>query len=82
MSRENPTLDDFGINLKELMIELQRETMGKLIAAEKENKRFKDGLTEIFHFADTHCEGAGEPEFSWFGWIASRATAALQQIPK
>ena len=47
-----------------------------------ENKRLKDGLTEIFHFADTHCEGTGEPEFSWFGWIASRASAALQRIPK
>ena len=48
----------------------------------RENKRLKDGLTEIFHFADTHCEGTGEPEFSWFGWIASRASAALQRIPK
>jgi hypothetical protein len=30
-----PSLEDFGFNTKELLLDLSRETMGKLIAAEK-----------------------------------------------
>jgi predicted HAD superfamily Cof-like phosphohydrolase len=36
MTTKNPTLEDFGFDSKELMIEVHRETMGKLIKAEAE----------------------------------------------
>ena len=44
MPHDPPTLDDFGFNSQELMVELQRETMGKLIAAEKEIGRLRTAL--------------------------------------
>jgi len=36
-------------------------------------------LKEIELYADASCEGAGEPEFSQFSWIAARARRARVQ---
>lgn len=58
MSHEGPSLEDFGFNSKELMIEVQRETMGKLIAAEKRIKvmrsALEDARRDIFMMAPKH----------------------------
>lgn len=42
-----PTIADFGFDEKELLVELSRETMAKLIDAEKEVARLKRGIGEI-----------------------------------
>ncbi len=47
MSAKNPVLEDFGFDSRELMIEVQRETVGKLIAAEKQIAKLRTALEEI-----------------------------------
>jgi hypothetical protein len=44
MSAENPTLEDFGFDSTALMIEVQRETMGKLIKAEAKIAKLRAAL--------------------------------------
>jgi hypothetical protein len=49
MSAENPTLEDFGFDSRELMIEVQRETMGKLIKAEAKIAKLRAALEKCQH---------------------------------
>lgn len=48
-----PALEDFGLNTKELLAEQNRETMGKLIAAEKTIERLRAALKAI---GELRCE--------------------------
>lgn len=47
-----PALEDFGLNTKELLVEQNRETMGKLIAAEKTIERLRDAKRRALAIAD------------------------------
>ena len=40
-------------------------------------EHYRTALKEIHEYADTACEGAGEPEFSGFSWIAACSHKAL-----
>lgn len=58
--RDMPTLEDFGLDEKELLVEMARETMGKLIAAEKR----LNGIKEV-------CRAWHQDEIEDYGALAS-----------